>query len=174
MATPQGRRLRYRTPGQVSSQEPPDARHCVLTATLLGGKPCAAPARPAACRAPPPGGGGGSCPRPAPGACPARPRDSSPARQGTPQGIRGPALPALRPLPAALRRGVILRGARHSLECPAPGARHRGRTTPPGPPAVPRPRGGGGPTDGRHSGAASGPQARTSQRLQDRTCGGSV
>ena len=34
MATPQGRRLGYE---QVSDQEPPDSRPCVLTTTLLGG-----------------------------------------------------------------------------------------------------------------------------------------
>ena len=38
MATPQGRRLGYHTPEQVSNQEPPDFRPCVLTITLLGGK----------------------------------------------------------------------------------------------------------------------------------------
>ena len=37
MATPQGRRLGYHTPEQVSNQEPLDARPCVLTTTLLGG-----------------------------------------------------------------------------------------------------------------------------------------
>ena len=37
MATPQGRRLGYHTPEQVSNQEPPDSRLCVLTTTLLGG-----------------------------------------------------------------------------------------------------------------------------------------
>ena len=37
MATPQGRRLGYHTPEQVSNQEPPDSRPCVLTTTLLGG-----------------------------------------------------------------------------------------------------------------------------------------
>ena len=36
MATPQGRRLGYHTPEQVSNQEPPDSRPCVLTITLLG------------------------------------------------------------------------------------------------------------------------------------------
>ena len=30
MATPQGRRLGYHTPEQVSNQEPPDSRPCVL------------------------------------------------------------------------------------------------------------------------------------------------
>ena len=37
MATPQGRRLGYHTPEQVSNPEPPDSRPCVLTTTLLGG-----------------------------------------------------------------------------------------------------------------------------------------
>ena len=37
MATPQGRHLGYHTPKQVSNQEPPDSRPCVLTTTLLGG-----------------------------------------------------------------------------------------------------------------------------------------
>ena len=37
MATPQGRRLGYHTPEQVSNQEPPDSRPCVLTTTPLGG-----------------------------------------------------------------------------------------------------------------------------------------
>ena len=37
MATPQGRRLGYHTPEQVSNPEPPDSRLCVLTTTLLGG-----------------------------------------------------------------------------------------------------------------------------------------
>ena len=37
MATPQGRRLGYHTPEQVSNQEPPDSRPGVLTTTLLGG-----------------------------------------------------------------------------------------------------------------------------------------
>ena len=36
MAT-QGRRLGYHTPEQISNQEPPDSRLCVLTTTLLGG-----------------------------------------------------------------------------------------------------------------------------------------
>ena len=36
-ATPQGRHLGYHTPEQVSNQEPPDSRSCVLTTTLLGG-----------------------------------------------------------------------------------------------------------------------------------------
>ena len=35
MATPQGRRLGYHTPEQVSNQEPPDSRPGVLTTTLL-------------------------------------------------------------------------------------------------------------------------------------------
>ena len=38
MATPQGRRLGYHTPKQVSKQEPPDSRPCVLTTTLLGAR----------------------------------------------------------------------------------------------------------------------------------------
>ena len=33
---PQGRRLGYHTPEQVSNPEPPDSRPCVLTTTLLG------------------------------------------------------------------------------------------------------------------------------------------
>ena len=37
MATPQGRRLGYHTPEQVSNQEPPDSRPGILTTTLLGG-----------------------------------------------------------------------------------------------------------------------------------------
>ena len=37
MATPQGRRLGYHAPEQVSNQEPPDSRPCVITTTLLGG-----------------------------------------------------------------------------------------------------------------------------------------
>ena len=37
MATPQGRRLGNRTPEQVSNQEPPDSRPCILTTTVLGG-----------------------------------------------------------------------------------------------------------------------------------------
>ena len=37
MATPQGRRLGYHKPEQVSNQEPPDSRLGVLTTTLLGG-----------------------------------------------------------------------------------------------------------------------------------------
>ena len=32
-----GRRLGYHIPEQVSNQEPPDSRPCVLTTTLLGG-----------------------------------------------------------------------------------------------------------------------------------------
>ena len=40
MATPQGRRLGYRTPEQVSDPEPPDSRPCVLTTSLLGGGSC--------------------------------------------------------------------------------------------------------------------------------------
>ena len=36
-ATPQGRRLGYHAPEQVSNQEPPDSRPCVFTTTLLGG-----------------------------------------------------------------------------------------------------------------------------------------
>ena len=36
-ATPQGRRLGYHAPEQVSNQEPPDSRLSVLTTTLLGG-----------------------------------------------------------------------------------------------------------------------------------------
>ena len=35
MATPQGRRLGYHTPEQVSNQEPPDSRPCVLTTTQV-------------------------------------------------------------------------------------------------------------------------------------------
>ena len=35
--TPQGRRLGYHAPEQVSNQEPPDPRPSVLTTTLLGG-----------------------------------------------------------------------------------------------------------------------------------------
>ena len=36
-ATPQGHRLGYHAPEQVSNQEPPDSRPGVLTTTLLGG-----------------------------------------------------------------------------------------------------------------------------------------
>ena len=36
-ATPQGRRLGYHAPEQVSNQELPDARPGILTTTLLGG-----------------------------------------------------------------------------------------------------------------------------------------
>ena len=37
MATPQGRYLGYHTLEQVSNQEAPDSRPCMLTTTLLGG-----------------------------------------------------------------------------------------------------------------------------------------
>ena len=39
MTTLQGRRLGYHTTEQVSNQEPPDSRPCVLTTTLSGGYP---------------------------------------------------------------------------------------------------------------------------------------
>ena len=109
--TPQGRRLRYHTPEQVSNQEPPDSRPCVLTTTLFGPGPSSA-SLPAAARPPP----AAPCPKAA--NPPRHPANNSP--RGTQQIILKACAGPLRH-PARKRRSVHRPAPpRHGKSPPAP------------------------------------------------------